>query len=220
MTYLIIGILWVLIAISIIGYFNYIKIKEVKERINNKHKLYCLIGRSATGKSSVEKQLRKYGLLPVVSYTTRPIRTGEVNGRDYNFVSDEEFNTMLNNGDILEHAVYNNWNYGTAKSSIDLNKGSYIIVVNPEGFVQLQNAFGKEKVVGIFVWTPLWQLLRRSIYRQPNATEDQLKEICRRFISDFDTFKDADDICSLKVLNNNINDCANHIIDCIIGDLI
>lgn len=204
----------------IIKALNYISLKEMQIKIRSKKKLYCLIGRSATGKSTIEKKLRKYGFLPVVSFTTRPMRQGETNGVDYHFMTDEEANRMLENGQVLEYAEYNGWKYGTLKQSINLDNGSHLIVVNPHGFKQLQDSLGKENVVGIYIHSPLWNLLKRSLDRQPNATENECKEICRRFLSDFDTFKDIDKLCDIKVINIDVDNCVNYILSCILGDLI
>lgn len=69
-----------------------------------------LIGESASGKSTVEKILHdKYGYKKIVSYTTRQPREGEVNGKDYFFVDDVNFEELKASGFFAETAYYNGW---------------------------------------------------------------------------------------------------------------
>lgn len=177
-------------------------------------KIYCLIGRSAVGKSTIEKMLLKQGsFLPIVSYTTRPKRESEVDGIDYHFITDEQFQEMLANGEFAETSEYRGWHYGATKASIQLDKGNYIFVVETEGFKQVLSAYGKENVVGIYLYlNDYWELLLRSVNRQPHATAEQCKEMCRRFISDFDTFNEIEKYCVLKINNLNANDTVDIIL--------
>mgnify|MGYP000927222269 CR=1 FL=1 len=78
-------------------------------------KIFALIGRSGTGKSSIEKQLEKLGHTRIVSNTTRPIREHEVDGIDYNFLTDKEFLKLKKKNQLIEHSQYRGWNYGIAK---------------------------------------------------------------------------------------------------------
>lgn len=177
-------------------------------------KVYCLLGRSAVGKSTIEKMLLQRGnFLPIVSYTTRPKRNNEVDGIDYHFITEAKFAEMMNQNLFAENTEYREWHYGTTKESIDLSKGNYVFVVECNGFKQIQDTLGKENVVGIYLYlADYWELLLRSINRQPHATVDQCKEICRRFISDFDTFKDVENLCVLKINNINANDTVDIIL--------
>ena len=75
-----------------------------------------LLGESGCGKSSVANELCKnYNYEKIVTYTTRLPREGEVNGKDYFFISNEEFNNLKEQGCFLETATYNNWQYGAPK---------------------------------------------------------------------------------------------------------
>lgn len=166
-------------------------------------KLFVVMGRSAVGKSTIERQLEKSGEFNrIVSYTSRAKRNGEVDGVDYNYVSKEKFAEMLANGEFLEHAEYNGWFYGVTKNSIDLSKGNYLLVAECEGFKEIREELGKENVVGIYLYlSDFWELLKRSIDRQPHATYAQCMEICRRFLSDTETFAEVEKLATLKINN-------------------
>ena len=93
--------------------------------------MIILVGASATGKSVVAKQLfEKYKIKKVVTYTTRPMRDGEVNHIDYHFVSKDDFINKMNNDYFIETASYNNNYYGTAYEDISKDK---VLIVEPNG---------------------------------------------------------------------------------------
>ena len=94
--------------------------------------LIVLSGPSGVGKDSVLKLILKErnDLKLSISYTTRPPRHGEVNGIDYHFVSKEEFEELINDGEMLEYATYCGNYYGTRSFEIDeeLAKGNSVIL--------------------------------------------------------------------------------------------
>ena len=87
--------------------------KEIISSLLKSQKTYnrgmiVLAGASASGKTEVAKELAKrYGITKVITTTTRNIRVGEVDGRDYFFVSKERFEEMINEGRFVEHTLYN-----------------------------------------------------------------------------------------------------------------
>lgn len=178
----------------------------------DKGRLHVLFGRSAVGKTTIQKLLGKY-MLQGISCTTRPKRENEIDGIDYYFLTDEEFDKREKNGEFMEVVPYNNWKYATPYSSIDLTKGDYVLVTETEGFKQIREKLGKENVVGIYLYlSDPWELLKRSIDRQPHATEAQCNEICRRFLSDKETFKEAEKLAVLKINNINTSDTVDIIL--------
>ena len=79
--------------------------------------MIVLVGESASGKSSIEKNLvDNYGYKKIVSYTTRQPRQGEVDGIDYHYISENQFIKLQNEGYFAEVGEYNGWHYGTAKN--------------------------------------------------------------------------------------------------------
>lgn len=93
--------------------------------------MIVLAGASASGKTEVAKELaKKYGITKVITTTTRPMRIGEVNGRDYFFVSKEQFEMMIQDGRFVEYTFYNDNLYGSTKDQISSNK---CVVIDPAG---------------------------------------------------------------------------------------
>ena len=93
--------------------------------------MIVLAGASASGKTEVAKMLSsKYGIVKVITTTTRDKRVGEVDGKDYFFVSKEKFLEMIKDNRFVEHTTYNDNLYGSTKDQIAMNK---CIVVDPVG---------------------------------------------------------------------------------------
>lgn len=96
--------------------------------------MLVFIAPSGAGKTSIEKKFHELGFKSIKNYTTRKMRDGEVNGREYYFVSNDEFLALEREGYFAEHVCYLNNHYGFAKNDIKDNK---IASVVPEGFDQL-----------------------------------------------------------------------------------
>jgi guanylate kinase len=127
-----------------------------------------------------------------VSFTTRPMRDGEENGRQYFFVSREEFEERIDQGDFLEYAEVHGNYYGTSKKQVEemTNRGIDVILE-----IDVQGAeIIREQVeqVSIFILPPSYEVLRqRLISRQTDSMEvislrlDNAKEEVERF-NEFD----------------------------------
>lgn len=93
--------------------------------------MIVLAGASASGKTEVAKALaKKYGITKMITTTTRSMRVGEVNGRDYFFVDKKVFEQMLRDDRFIEHTIYNDNFYGSTKDQIAPNR---CIVIDPAG---------------------------------------------------------------------------------------
>lgn len=93
--------------------------------------MIVLAGASASGKTEAAKLLAsKYGITKVITTTTRPMRKGEVNGRDYFFVDKETFLKMIEEGRFVEYTEYNGYLYGSTKDQIASDK---CVVIDPAG---------------------------------------------------------------------------------------
>ena len=105
--------------------------------------LFIFSSPSGAGKTTLVKLLeKKENFFISVSHTTRKPRSNEVNGKDYNFVSDEEFKNLIKKGQFLEHAkVFNNY-YGTLKKPVmeKLNQGDNVLFdIDWQGTKQIKN---------------------------------------------------------------------------------
>ena len=93
--------------------------------------MIILVGASASGKTEVAKLLsEKYHIDKMTTTTTRPMRINEVNGKDYFFISQEEFLRLQKEDAFVETTFYNNNYYGSNKDQIAINRS---IVVDPKG---------------------------------------------------------------------------------------
>jgi guanylate kinase len=104
-----------------------------------------LCGKAASGKDHLRKILEGRGYRYGVSYTTRPPRDGEVDGRDYYFLEDNEFQTMVEQKFFYEHVSFNGWNYGTSNSQFHLTDD--VFIMTPSGISKLHAADRKNSFI-------------------------------------------------------------------------
>lgn len=105
-----------------------------------KNLIVTLTGPSASGKSTLERMLVERGLQRVISHTTRAPRSGEVDGVDYHFVTEEQFKLLHARGEFLETAEFANARYGASATefkSIFEHGGVALVVVEPKGRRQI-----------------------------------------------------------------------------------
>lgn len=157
--------------------------------------IFYIMGKSSSGKDRLySRLLPELGLLPLVIYTTRPIRKNEKDGREYHFVDRERFREMAESGRVIEERTYKtvagDWTYFTAKDSIDLGAGSYLGIGTPESYGKLREYFGAEAVVPIYVEVADDIRLIRAIEREKKQKVPAYTELCRRFIADSDDFSE------------------------------
>ena len=95
-----------------------------------------LVGKAASGKDFLRKRLMDKGLKYGVSHTTRDPRPGEVDGKDYWFVTEEEFHEIVNRGQMIEHQLFNGWYYGIAQWIFE---EADIMIMNAEAVRLLPN---------------------------------------------------------------------------------
>ena len=137
--------------------------------------LYAIVAPSGAGKTSlVEALLKEEPKIRLsVSYTTRAPRSGEVNGRDYQFVSRDEFEALLKQGEFLEYAeVYGNL-YGTSKSWITAARAAgddVLLEIDWQGATQVRRIFSD--MVGIFIMPPSFEALEKRLTARGKDTAD------------------------------------------------
>jgi guanylate kinase len=132
-----------------------------------KGKVFVITGPSGVGKGTlIERLLDAVPELELsVSATTREPRAGEVDGRDYHFLTAEEFRRRLEAGDFLEHASYSGNYYGTLREEVDrrLAEGrSVVLEIEVQGARQVRDAMGDDAVL-IFIAPPDEAALRARL---------------------------------------------------------
>ena len=164
--------------------------------------IFALMGKSASGKDSVYSiimsNLDSFGLShvkPIVTYTTRPIRTGERDGREYFFVSEGELSSM--SADIIERRDYYTehgcWSYATVDDGQISGDGYYFLVTTPAAARALENRFGYDHVVKMLLHVDDGIRLSRALKREMSQAEPKYAEMCRRFLADLEDFEGAED---------------------------
>ena len=144
--------------------------------------LFVVAAPSGAGKSSLVKALLELDshVHPSVSHTTRPPRGQEKHGREYFFVSQPEFDSMVLANGFLEWANVHGHRYGTSKRAIEerIAQGSDVILeIDFQGAVQIKRIFNN--AVLIFILPPSWEELRSRLERRgedaPQVIELRLK---------------------------------------------
>lgn len=161
-------------------------------------KIFYIIGKSSTGKDTIYKKLLyKYPneLKQVVMYTTRPIREDEKNGVTYNFVTEDYYEQVKEQGLIIESRAYDTvhglWRYFTVKDEqIDIKNGNYLISGVLESFVSTKEYFGKDIVIPIYIEVEDGERLTRALKREKKPGNRRYAEMCRRFLADSDDFSE------------------------------
>ena len=161
-------------------------------------KIFCICGKSSSGKDTVYKRLladKELGLKQLVTYTTRPIREGEVNGREYFFIDEAEALRLHEEGRIVESRAYNTvfgiWKYMTVDDEdMDLANKSYVVIGTLESYVQIRNYFGKENVIPVMIEVDDGERLERALKRERQQQSPKYDEMCRRFLADSSDFSE------------------------------
>jgi guanylate kinase len=137
-------------------------------------------GPSGSGKSTlVQRVLELPGTMPSVSCTTRPRRTTEASGKCYDFVTEAEFEAMVQRGEFLEYArVFGKHSYGTPKKWLEESRKKgldLVLEIDVQGAAQVKEKLPES--VAIFILPPSRQELER---RLRNRGQDSGEEIARR----------------------------------------
>ncbi len=149
-------------------------------KLNERGLLIVISGPSGVGKGTVRKalfEMEGHNLDYSVSMTTRSIREGEVDGKDYYFVSMEEFQKRIDENKFLEYARFVNNYYGTPidKVQAKLNKGKEVVLeIEVEGALQVRKEFSD--AVFIFIAPPTKKTLYDRLKRRGTESEDIIRE--------------------------------------------
>lgn len=155
-------------------------------------KIFCLMGKSSSGKDTIFKRLREneaLGLKPVVTYTTRPMRQNETDGVEYFFINEDRLKEYEAEDKVIEqrvyHTVFGDWYYSTIDDGqIKLDEENYLLIVTLEAYNNLKRYFGRENVVPLYVAVEDGMRLERAIAREKKEITPNFNEVCRRFLAD------------------------------------
>ena len=172
--------------------------------------LFIVTAPSGAGKTSLVNELLHQikNLLVSVSHTTRPIRPGEINGKNYHFIDERRFLSMLSNGDFLETADVYGHKYGTSSKWVnaELEKGNDVILeIDWQGAIQIKRQF--PGACSIFILPPSLEAL---IDRLQKRQQDDSETIARRMAQAKEVIshvKDAD----YAVVNDKFDETVNEV---------
>lgn len=191
---------------------------QYKKRIQ-KGNVIVISAPSGTGKTTICRKLLKINknLTFSVSYTTRPKRRNEIDGRDYFFVSKEKFLKMIKNNEFLEWAkVYKNY-YGTSKKQVikTINSGKDILLdIDVQGGKNIKKVFPEG--IFIFLLPPSWNELKNRLKKR---AQNSIQEINYRlenvehelkYIKYYDYILINDNLESTVKIINNIIKCHRY----------
>lgn len=177
--------------------------------------LLVLSGPSGAGKGTVSKELMKNNkdVIFSISATTRKMRDGEVNGVNYYFVSEEEFESMVKNDGFLEHAKVHNNYYGTPKDFVydHIEKGEIVLLeIDVQGALQIKKNY--KEAVFMFLLPPNMDELKKRIIGRNTETEEDIELRYKNafkeldFVNEYDYFVVNDEVNqAVKDIENIIN---------------
>ena len=179
---------------------------EIASAFQRRGLLYVLSSPSGAGKSTIARMLMASddGVAMSVSATTRPIRPGEVDGRDYHFVSDETFDEMAADGAFLEWAHVFGHRYGTLKSEVlkVIEGGRDVLLdIDWQGTQQLKQV--DPDIVRVFILPPSMKELERRLRNRRTDTDEVISRRMDRAAAEISHWAEYDYV----LINNDAEKC-------------
>jgi len=153
--------------------------KRTKSRI-------ILCGKAASGKDHLRQILEGRGFTYGVSYTTRPPRDGEVDGRDYYFIDESEFQSLIDEKFFYEHVSFNGWLYGTSREQ--WYETDDVFIMTPSGISKIKIEDRKSTFI-IYIDIPI-EVRRERLSKRSDA--DSVDRRLQADDNDFKHFTDFD----------------------------
>lgn len=188
------------------------------------NEIVFIMGKSASGKDRIYRELsedKALGLNKITMYTTRPLRSGEAEGREYHFVDDDTAKRLENENKIIEIRCYDTvfgvWKYFTADDGqIDLaSRKRYIVIGTLEAYDKFCEYYGNEHIMPIYIEVDDGVRLIRAVKREMEQENPHYEELCRRFLADAKDFSEENirksGITRRFANNGEFDDCVDEI---------
>ena len=180
-----------------------------------KGKLIIVSGPSGSGKSTVTKIVKDKLNIPLsISATTRNPRDGEIDGKDYFFLSKEEFKNKIANDEFYEYAEVHGNYYGTLKKTVEdnLNRGLNVILeIDVQGALIAKEK--KKDAVLVFFRTKDMDILEKRLRDRKTDSE----EVIQTRLKNAETELKYEDKYNYTIINENLDDSIQELIDIIEG---
>ena len=172
--------------------------------------LFIVTAPSGAGKTSLVNELLHQikNLLVSVSHTTRPIRPGEKNGKNYHFIDERRFLSMISNGDFLETADVYGYKYGTSSKwvSAELGSGNDVILeIDWQGAIQIKRQF--PGACSIFILPPSLEALIDRLHKRQQDDDETIARRMAQAKEVISHVKDAD----YAVVNDRFDETVNEV---------
>lgn len=177
-----------------------------------KGKLLVISGFSGVGKGTVVNYLKEHSdnYRVSISVTTREPRENEKDGVHYHFITNEQFEKMIEQERLLEHAGYVDHYYGTPKDFVEksLEEGNDVILeIETKGALQVKS--NMPEAILIFILPPSAEELKNRLVGRQTETEEVINERLKKAAEETDNIEKYD----YYVLNDQVDKCAKHIED-------
>jgi len=157
------------------------------------HKRIILVGKAASGKDNLTKRIESRGFKYAVSYTTRPPREGEVDGKDYIFISDDEAKVLIESGFFYEYVIFNGWVYGTSVTQFHTDD---LFIMTPAGISHIKP---EDRVSSFIIYIDIYLFIRKKRLADRMMPGDSMDRRIEADELDFMGFNDYD----LRITNED-----------------
>lgn len=175
-------------------------------------KIFYVMGKSSSGKDTIyRRMMEKYDFRTVVLYTTRPMREGECDGKEYHFVTEAELKKLEAAGKVIEVRAYNTvhgiWYYFTVDDGqVDLKQHNYLLLGTLESYQQMREYYGDKNFVPLYIEVEDGLRLERALHREKQQKEPKYAELCRRYLADEKDFAEENlRVCGIEKRYQNID---------------
>jgi len=175
--------------------------------IEKKGMMFVLSSPSGAGKTTLTRKIATHNtnFTISISHTTRKARPNEINGKDYHFVSTEEFNTLVKKNDFFEHAsIFDNY-YGTHKKTVLklLSQGKDILFdIDWQGTQQLKQ-IKNLSLITIFILPPNLKILKKRLLNRHQGQEKLIEKRMKKFNEELSHWNEYNYV----VVNDDLNTC-------------
>lgn len=187
-------------------------------------KIFYIMGKSASGKDKIYSRLaanKELGLKKLILYTTRPIRTGEEDGKQYYFTDEKRLKEFRRMGNLIEARSYQTvqgiWTYFTADDGqVDLQNADYLGIGTLESYVKMKKYYGEKAMCPIYIQVEDGERLTRALKREKEQAVPKYEEMCRRFLADQSDFAEENILKAgiwKRFANVNLDVCTEEIVN-------